>query len=91
MALTTSSLDLVVGFPSVDEAASHWWQNESVGSVVAQTAMGHTDISAEDLTQQPSQDNSVAFRDAEGNAQVVLYAVQLPDGSWIIDAGAACA
>ena len=82
--------DLVIGFPSVDEAASHWWQKESVGRWW-RSRDGTYSISAEDLTQYPSEDNSVAFRDASGSAQVVVYAAQLPDGSWIIDAGTGCA
>ena len=81
--------DLVVGFPTVDEAAAHWWQNESVARWW-RSRDGTYSISAEDLTQYPSVDNSVAFRDASGNAQVVVYAAQLPDGSWIIDAGTSC-
>ena len=81
--------DLVVGFPSVDEAAAHWWQNESEARAW-HSRDGTYSISAEDLTQYPSEDNSVAFRDASGNAQVVVYAAQLPDGSWIIDAGTGC-
>ena len=82
--------DLVVGFPSVDEAASHWWQNESEGRWW-HSRDGTPDISAEDLTQHASEDNTVAFRDSEGNAQVLAYAIQLPDGSWVIEGGTACA
>ncbi|WP_419928254.1 hypothetical protein [Candidatus Poriferisocius sp.] len=82
--------DHVVGVPTVDEAAALWWKRESVGRWW-KGRDGRYSISARDLTQQLSQDDSVAFRDAEGNAQVVLYAAQLPDGNWIIDAGAACA
>ncbi len=51
---------------------------------------GTPDISAEDLTQHPSEDNTVAFRDGEGNAQVLAYATQLPDGSWVIEGGTSC-
>lgn len=81
--------DLVVGFPSEDEAATHWWQNESEARWW-HSRDGTDTISAEDLTQHPSQDHTVAFRDAKGNAQIVVYAAQLPDGSWIIDQGTAC-
>ncbi|MCY3861162.1 MAG: hypothetical protein OXG67_04225 [bacterium] len=82
--------DLVIGVPTVDEAAALWWKKNSVGRWWPDRDGRYT-IGAEDLTQHLSQDDSVAFRDAEGNAQVVLYAAQLPDGNWIIDAGAACA
>ena len=82
--------DFLVGVPTVDEAAALWWKKNSLGRWW-KGRDGRYSISAEDLTQHLSQDDSVAFRDAEGNAQVVLYAAQLPDGNWIIDAGAACA
>lgn len=65
----------------MNEAVGRWWKGRD----------GTYSISAEDLTQYPSQENSAAFRDAEGNAQVVLHAAQLPDGSWIIEAGTSCA
>ena len=83
-------LDLVVGVPTVDEAAALWWKKNSVGRWWPDRDGRYT-IGAEDLTQHLSQDDSVAFRDGEGNAQVVLYAAELPNGNWIIDAGAACA
>ncbi len=79
----------VVGFPTPDEAATHWWQNESEARWW-HSRDGTSSISAEDLTQHPSQDNSVAFRDARGNAQILVYATQLQDSGWIIDTGQAC-
>ncbi len=82
--------DLVVGVPTVDEAAALWWKKNSVGRWWPDRDGRYT-IGAEDLTQHPSEDNTVAFRESEGNAQVVLRAMQLADGNWIIDAGAACA
>ena len=82
--------DHVVGLPTVDEAATLWWQKESV-SRWWRSRDGTYTISAEDLTQHLNEDNTVAFRDAEGNAQVVVYAAQLPDGSWIIEGGSSCA
>lgn len=58
--------DHVVGFPTVDEAAAHWWHNESEAHWW-HSRDGTDTISAEDLTQHPSQDNTVAFRDTKGN------------------------
>lgn len=82
--------DLVTGVPTVDEAAALWWMKNSVGRWW-QDRDGTYTISADDLTQHPSENNAVAFRDSEGNAQVVLYAAQLPDGNWIIEARTSCA
>ncbi len=82
--------DQVVGLPTLDEAAALWWSRESIGRWW-QGRDGRYSISAEDLIQHPSRDDTVAFRDGEGNAQVVLHALQLSDGTWIIDRGESCA
>lgn len=82
--------DHVIGFASVNESTAHWWQNESEARWW-HSRDGTDTISADDLTQHPSQDNSVVFRDGIGNAQIVVYAIQLPEGSWIIEGGTACA
>ena len=81
--------DSLVGVPTVDEAAALWWKKNSVGRWWPNRDGRYT-IGAEDLIQYPSEGNAVAFRDSEGNAQVVLYAAQLPDGNWVIDAGTGC-
>lgn len=80
----------VVGLPTLEEAAALWWSRESIGRWW-QGRDGRYSISAEDLIQHPSRDDTVTFRDGEGNAQVVLHALQLSDGTWIIDRGESCA
>ena len=81
--------DYPVGVPTVDEAAALWWKKNSVGRWWIDRDGRYT-ISAEDLTQHPSDGKTVAFRDSEGNAQVLAYAFQLPDGNWIIASGESC-
>lgn len=82
-------LDEIAGLPSMDEAATDWWLNSSDAQWWRRWD-GTPLISAEDLTQFPAEGDAVAFRDAEGNAQIVIFGLRLGNGTWIIDRGESC-
>ena len=103
--------DAAMGFPTLEEAATDWWQNSSQARWWHQRD-GSSSISAEDLTQSPPTSRpkargsaasgindddqpqppptAIYYRDDRGNAQIVIYGMQLADENWVIYRGEFC-
>ena len=70
----------IEGFPTLEEAVSDWWDDRP-------DMFRNED---ESLTGYPEEGSKVAFRDEDGNAQLLLYGEQANNGAWNIASAEFC-